>query len=280
MSPQDVAHAWANQHQDEARNSNGSFYFWKDTIYSYGSHFPIAKHVTNEQGERATLITSRTYSSTTSGHVSIVRSAANHKNLIYCHNPEWGVKDNLNVWITEAENTAACLVKARKPEKYILELGQIEASAKKYADFMGAELPERLLAITGAKNSEEYTAYMLKKKSLLEAEAKAEKARQLKQFNKTLKKWEKGEIGRMTARSPKNIDYVRMTKDDEVETSQGVKIPKAVAQRFYDRLVSGQVKEGDPFLNFTVKTANATEVVIGCHRYKMAYISKFVAKHF
>lgn len=45
-----VAHLWANQLQESARNS-GNYYFNGDAIYSYGSHFMIAKHHTNKQGK-------------------------------------------------------------------------------------------------------------------------------------------------------------------------------------------------------------------------------------
>jgi len=66
---------WAHRTQDEARNRQGNLYFTGDTIYSYGAHFPIARHVTNESGERAVLFTTATYSVTTSSHCSAVRSA-------------------------------------------------------------------------------------------------------------------------------------------------------------------------------------------------------------
>ena len=46
VSPETVAHLWANQVQQEAKNSNRSFYFYGPSIYSYGSHFEIARHVT------------------------------------------------------------------------------------------------------------------------------------------------------------------------------------------------------------------------------------------
>lgn len=73
-----VAHLWYHATQAHARNSNRSFYFDGDTIFSYGSHFPIARHVwTNKKhtGERAVLFTTRDYSVTTSCHKSAVRSA-------------------------------------------------------------------------------------------------------------------------------------------------------------------------------------------------------------
>jgi hypothetical protein len=71
----EIPHLWAHQSQDEARNSTGSFYFNGPTIYSYGSHFPIARHVTNERGERAVLFTTAHHSVTTSGHCSAVARA-------------------------------------------------------------------------------------------------------------------------------------------------------------------------------------------------------------
>lgn len=70
-----VPHLWANQSQPTAKNSTGSFYYEGRTIYSYGSHFPIAEHVTNHRGERGVIFTRATRSVTTSGHVSRVRSA-------------------------------------------------------------------------------------------------------------------------------------------------------------------------------------------------------------
>ena len=39
-----VAHLWAHRAQESAPQ-RGNFYFDGDTIYSYGSHFPIARHV-------------------------------------------------------------------------------------------------------------------------------------------------------------------------------------------------------------------------------------------
>ena len=44
----EIPHLWAHRTQDEARNRQGNLYFTGDTIYSYGSHFPIARHVAND----------------------------------------------------------------------------------------------------------------------------------------------------------------------------------------------------------------------------------------
>ena len=72
-----VAHLWAHKSQDFARNPGHNFYFHGDTIYSYGSHFPVARHVENKRG-RAVLFTTRDYSVTTSGHKWTVLGACKH----------------------------------------------------------------------------------------------------------------------------------------------------------------------------------------------------------
>ena len=65
-----------------ARESGGRFYFVGDTIYSYGSHFPIARHVAHK-GKAAVLFTTRSYSVTTAGHKCMVESACRHLTVFH-----------------------------------------------------------------------------------------------------------------------------------------------------------------------------------------------------
>lgn len=68
-----VVHLWA--HQSEPSGRAGSLYFHGKDIYSYGRHFRCASVEANRQGERAYLVTSRTYSHTTAKHMCKVRDA-------------------------------------------------------------------------------------------------------------------------------------------------------------------------------------------------------------
>lgn len=70
----ELPHLWAHQSQAEGRNPSKSFYFEGLTIFSYGPHFPIARHI-ERKGKKAILFTSRCYSNTTARHKSKVRSA-------------------------------------------------------------------------------------------------------------------------------------------------------------------------------------------------------------
>lgn len=78
----EVAHKWASQSQESARNSSGSIYFDGPTIYSYGSHFPIASFHGG-----LVLFTTASYSTSTSQHVNAARSAVNHETTIRVNNP-------------------------------------------------------------------------------------------------------------------------------------------------------------------------------------------------
>lgn len=62
----ELPHIWAAQKQSEG--NAGSFYFRDATIYSYGSHFPIATIVDND-----VLFTMLSYSNTTAKHISKTR---------------------------------------------------------------------------------------------------------------------------------------------------------------------------------------------------------------
>jgi hypothetical protein len=54
------------------RNPQGNLYFERDTIYSYGNHFPIAKRVRNGKGDVAYLFNPNGYSNTIARHKSHV----------------------------------------------------------------------------------------------------------------------------------------------------------------------------------------------------------------
>ena len=87
-----VCHLWANQSQHEARNQQGTLYFKGDAIYSYGNHFPMARHAKGKHGP-VTLITTQTYSLTTTGHMTMVRQAIrDDASILYCHDV-WAISE-------------------------------------------------------------------------------------------------------------------------------------------------------------------------------------------
>jgi len=122
VSSHDVAHLFNAQTQETATTPNRNFYFSGKTIYSYGSHFCIAKFV----DYNTLLFTERGYSNTTSKHISITRSATSNRDKIYCAYPDRSHEANFDYWTYNAENIAQSLLKARKPSKYISELNSVQ----------------------------------------------------------------------------------------------------------------------------------------------------------
>ena len=73
-SNEETCHAWAHQTDNNASNLRGSIFSSGATIYSYGSHFPMATLINN-----VVLIATDNYSNTTAKHLSNVRRAVSHK---------------------------------------------------------------------------------------------------------------------------------------------------------------------------------------------------------
>ena len=61
VTTDEVCRLWANQEQWHAHNRQNNVYFNDSTIYSYGSHFPMARHVETKRG-KGVLINRASYS--------------------------------------------------------------------------------------------------------------------------------------------------------------------------------------------------------------------------
>lgn len=72
-----IAHLWAHNTDETKSRQGSSFYFDGLTIYSYGPHFPIARHV-ERKGRKAVLFTTKGYSMSTQRHMSLARQAIPH----------------------------------------------------------------------------------------------------------------------------------------------------------------------------------------------------------
>lgn len=270
----EIAHLWANQLQDNARNSRKNFFFDGKKIYSYGLHYVIAKHVENDKGEVAVLISNHNYSPTTNKHIRIVEQSVNHFKRIYCYNPDGSKYENFDVWQRKAERIAEKLKKARKPEIHLTDIGFISYEVKKYANFFGYEIPESLNTILNISNKDEYLQYQ-EKKAAFEAEMKARAEAELKERHaKELKDWLNGKTNRLYTRD--GYDYLRISGEC-IETSQGIDLSIKEGVAIYNRLKDGKLKAGDRVLQYGVLKVNGV-VTIGCHNFKKSYLLAFGKK--
>jgi len=83
ISHREIADSWVafNSEGEYNRSERSGFnvYYRGDTIYSYGSHFPIASFATGPTGERVVLFTDRSYSFSTAKHKGIVNRALGYR---------------------------------------------------------------------------------------------------------------------------------------------------------------------------------------------------------
>ena len=268
----ELCHKWANMEQESGRTSTGSLFFNRSTIYSYGDHFAIAKHIVNEQGQRAVLFTLRGYSNTTAKHISSVWMSCKNDNIIHCAYPNGKHEDNFKYWEQEAEHDGASkLAKARKPEKYLNILSNIETKANNYASYFGIELPETLKALLAIKDKTEFLAFADKKAEFIKAERKRNQAEQKRKFKEDVKKWFNCETSRLY--TTYKYDFLRI-KDNRIETTQAVQIPLELGKRLYQSIKNGSLSVGDKFLNYSINEVGK-EIKIGCHTFKHSYLLKF-----
>ncbi len=142
----EIPHLWAHKVQGSARNARHNLYFDGDVIYSYGSHFPIARHITNDKGKNAVLFTIRDYSVTTSKHKSMVRSAIPDSLPVF-DVPEMGIRwgtgepnhsDNLKYFQSKLDEAIEKSARARKCGDWHLKTAQeYRDTMRNYARFFG-----------------------------------------------------------------------------------------------------------------------------------------------
>jgi hypothetical protein len=271
-----VAHLWANKQQDEATNQGRSFYFWKDTIYSYGRHFPIAKHVQDQTGNEYILFTERGYSNTTAKHISITYMACRNSEIVYCCNPDNSHESNFKYWLDLIDTEINKLAKARKPEIYLNNIENIANKVKRYSQFTGATIPENLLEAMKITDKDQFAGYQESRiEQAKQAQKKAEQDLK-KRHAEDLEKWLNFETGRLY--SSTGNDYLRVnTENDRIETTQAVQIPNEIAKRLWLSIKENTLKVGDKILNYSVNEAGKN-VKIGCHTFKRSYLLDFGAK--
>jgi len=242
FSNAEVAHVWAQQNQSHGRNSNDSFYFRGDTIYSDGSHFPIAKF----HDYNTVLFTTQGYSNTTSRHISHTWSAISHKRIIMMHTispiGKLGHVKNIREFFGDLKMYVGKQERARVADytreiqtqiRYIQDYIDIFPEAKKYMS-----KPELVILEKGEEGLEEldgvFKSYKRKDALQRTKEKKAQEERrrvaELK-AQEALKEWREG-LHNWTHKLPNHKTYLRVAQG-KVETSKNIVLEEAEAKRVF-----------------------------------------------
>lgn len=268
-SASDVAHAFALQEQSEGRNSGRSFYFEGDSLYSYGSHFCIARFT----GTETVLFTERKYSNTTAKHIGHAWRALNHLNLIQCPYPDRPAYQNYEWWEREVKNLINLHAKARNKAERVLQLYNIRLKVEQYSRHMAKPISDSLHELLAPFDGDAYDKARIETAERRELLEKRRQAKMKVEHDKQLSEFRNGTRNNVYARI--GVDYVRRDVDNFV-TSQGVRIPIAVGETFYRLLKAGKVNVGDKLDRYTVGSVNADAICIGCHTIMMEEIENAI----
>lgn len=275
----EIPHLWAHQTQDSARNQQGNLFFRNGIIFSYGEHFPIAKHAVSPRGNRkAILLTTRKSSVTTTRHMHDVWRAI-PKNATVLH-----VKDVLDTEQSHVGTFERQISEARlevfgptgrfRKSKWD-ELANLTEQANKFAEWYGTrkrwKMPESTDDIKAAIAKAEAATERQHAKNL-KAHA-AYLAERLRDAEKCMAEWLAGEHG--------NVSYllrdlpVRLrVKGDQVESTMGVNFPVDHAIKGI-RFIRAVVASGKPYQrnghtihlgHYTIDSIDTEgTVTAGCH---------------
>lgn len=262
-----VAHLWAHKSKEYARSSGrGNIYFDGDTIYSYGSHFPIARHVTRK-GKSAVLLTSRTSSHTTNGHKWIVEGACRHLTVFHVADVTGQEpRKQFEEYRNRFQELARKYIKSRQNKPYVLDqLEGLVEEANAFSTFFGLRI--RLTLPAESDMAAECKAIETKQREA----KKREEARRKQEATERVQKWLTGE----TDYCPYGQEIRLRIKGDELQTSHGARVPlkhAAVAFRIikqlrdkgqtYERRNGRTIRLGYFALNAIDTRGNVTA---GCH---------------
>jgi hypothetical protein len=274
-SHSEVAHVWASRTQDEGKANR--MFFRGDTIYSYGTHFPIAKFHTTPDGKTVVLFTYDKYSISTSKHISHVHQAINHLERVYCYTPDASATRNLD----EEKLAIEILLESISKTNHKKRIGNLSSEiiciierAKKYADAMGEphadwmQIPDDMRA----------TAEQRRIERAAEEEARAlareaENKRRLAEAAERLEKWVVD--NEIYASGFYSLPVKLRVKDDEIQTSHGANIPVDHAVRIWPLLRKAHMS-GNPVIADESRTLHLGHyrfnsfkediLTVGCHQ--------------
>ena len=269
-----VAHLWAHRAQDSARNRS-NFFFEGDTIYSYGSHFPIARHVKTRRG-RAVLFTTRDYSHTTAGHKCIVEGACRHLTVFHVrHVCDSNRKAQFDEYRERYVELARKYSRARSNKPWILgSLRDLVDEANRFAQFFGLRcrlsLPDDLSVM-------EVECRAIEKRER-EQKQRAEANRQ-REAIEHLQKWVDGVTDYCPGYGPIRLRI----RGDELQTSRGARVPLAHAVKAF-RIIKRLRNNGQSYErnghtihlgHFALDAVDAQgNVRAGCHQVEWSEIER------
>jgi len=283
---QEVCHYWSNQVQESGRASR--VFFEGPIIYSYGRHFPMARIINKRRnGKKVILFTTASYSSSTSKHLTYVWRAIDRDkyHIVCCSNVEADSKyrhgQNIDVMINTLKSTCEKQLTARTN---VYSLTDNLDRIINYGAMFNVPWKRKF-----SKIRELFKQAKKKAALCVVAEEKAAEKRQIRQKKETeirkkkaaeqLIHWLKGDIDNFYSH---DLDTHLRIKGDNVQTTQGAKIPIEAAKKLYE-LRAACMKLSKEFTEpiqlgvYRLSNIDAEgNIKAGCHYMKTEIIEQFI----
>lgn len=255
-------HVFAQNIQSQGKAN--SVFFYGDTLYSYGYHFPLAKFI----NDNLVWINDTSYSNSTSKHQNLCYNAFRQYQVILESN------HNIEKVVYHLKHLKDKTLKARKPWMYINEaLGLIDSHKQaqtlwpNVANQIKAteELAELTQFFEGSQDSE-----ALQKAKTREQEKRAKNA---ELFKHAFYSYEP--FGELRRKAQLNYDLVRISENGlYLETSQDVKVEISAAKALLRAYKSGVDVVGQKIDYYQIRAIQGDRVLIGCHNLKISEIER------
>lgn len=297
-SNDEIAHIWAHNGQNSARNAGGSMSFNGDYFYSYNT-------VIAQKFGDIILVSDRHYSSTTARHMSHIRRAARGP-VVHCHNVNYTPAENFAVLEREVLALADRQTRAKKVD-YIAQADAAINEFKKYADLLEYKMPADTVEKIAKLNEKQIKKAEAAKKAAA-AQRKKDAAEFLavhtpdkimraynvaraafhtghnKPYRAIMRKLENlaDDARHVGARVPVQIypDFMRVTDAGGVITNRGVNISHEEARGLFLALKSGADVVGSRVSHYRIDAINEHYMQAGCHTFPRSEISYISQKLF
>ena len=273
----EVAHFWANRVQHEGRS--GNVFFVGPIIYSYGTHFAIAKHF-----DQGVAFSNRDYSPSTSSHKSLVRRAipAGTK-VIYVPCPNQTAHDQLRMVQRDIDGLLDRASRARQNKATLMAV-----ALRKAEDFNTfAEWQYESCRISVAQDLATFRAEMAEAERVAQERAAKRAAEEEARNAEGIAEWLAGTrvvcprtaSPKLRVKAPRGdrltdgADGPSLANESVIETSWGADIPVEDAKRLWP-IIQRQRREGlthdfggrFKVGHYRLQTIRSDgSIVVGCH---------------
>ena len=279
MNNSQLSHIWANNPSKTAKGSN-MFTDGLGTIFSYGHHFPIARHY-----KGAILFTSQDYSVSTARHKAYVSRACSHLNVFTVADPlAKPSRGDVKNYADKLADMATKVSRARDPEWLLGSLEHVTNEANKFCETFGFKtrftMPDETKLAEYREKSQR--AASLKAKATIARNAMIEIENQ-----ETVQRWLSGEqvsipynVQKVYLRCINRI-YQGSAETMMLETSRNARVSLNEAKRAFAFIMahkaSGWHRNGSTFAigDFQLDAVNEFGIVAGCHRIEWSEIERF-----